>query len=276
MIVALDVGGSSIKSGLIKDKVVSNLTTTLIDSKANSNEILKVFASIIHGHIHNKIVMGVAIGIPGPFDYQKGISYIKGTKKYESLYGINIKNELQNRFGINLPIVLRNDAEAAIVGESVYGIGKSHSRVLGITLGTGFGSAFLVNGESIFHGEGLPENVRLYEHLWEGQTVDDLFSIRGLKAGLEKVGFHGEPRQAYEKALENDEVKHVFEVWGSEMGSFLKQHVDSFRPDVVLVLGGLSGAFSLFGKALQNELSTTVLKGQLGSKSGLLGVGNLF
>ncbi|HRP57404.1 hypothetical protein, partial [Agriterribacter sp.] len=60
--------------------------------------------------------MGIAM--PGPFDYEKGISYITGLHKYEYLYGLNVKELLAAELNIPLGnIRMMNDAAAYLAGE---------------------------------------------------------------------------------------------------------------------------------------------------------------
>ena len=266
--IALDVGGSSIKSGLVQSSRVSQLRTTPIDSAANAETIISTFADVIHSY--GEKPAGIAFGFPGPCDYEEGICYIY-TKKYDALYNLNIRKALLEKLKFNVPITFRNDAECAIVGEAIYGAGKTYSKLIGITLGTGFGSAFVINGEPQTSGKGVPDNGWVYDELWQGEKADDVFTIRGLKARFAKLGFKGNPKEAAEAARANPDIKKLFKTWGSEMGQFLDSYVQAFKPDAVLVLGGLAGAFDLFGRAFLDQIDVPAFTSQLNGKAALLG-----
>jgi glucokinase len=95
-VIAVDIGGSSIKSAAIgpAGHLAGQPMTTLIDSQADTDTILRTFAGAIRQHLTEvgaSSLLGVAIGCPGPFDYQAGISYIKGVAKYESIYGVDVR-----------------------------------------------------------------------------------------------------------------------------------------------------------------------------------------
>jgi glucokinase len=110
---------------------------------------------------HTPDLLGVAFGFPGPFDYEAGICLIEGVEKYGALYGVNIRDAIRTRLDLgDLPILFRNDAEAAVVGETRYGAGRNYPRVIGVTLGTGCGSAFLVDGVLTLdpHAQGITRN----------------------------------------------------------------------------------------------------------------------
>ena len=82
--------------------------------------------------------------MPGPFDYVKGICYIRGVAKYENLYGLNISECHCSILGVHDDFLIRfmNDASSFAVGEAWAGSASKFNRSLSITLGTGFGSAF--------------------------------------------------------------------------------------------------------------------------------------
>jgi len=70
--------------------------------------------------------------MPGPFDYVKGISYIRGVAKYENLYGINISDAVSVNLGIQDGFLIRfmNDASSFAVGEAWQGSASGFNRSL--------------------------------------------------------------------------------------------------------------------------------------------------
>ena len=126
-VIALDVGGTSVKSALVAPggHVIGKRSITPIDSSSEADNILRTFAQIISAHLgesHISTFLGVTLGFPGPFDYGAGICLIEGVEKYGALYGVNIRAALQARLNLrDLPILFRNDAEAAVMGEARHG-----------------------------------------------------------------------------------------------------------------------------------------------------------
>ncbi len=138
-VIALDVGGTSVKSGLVRPdgmKVVDR-TRTPIDSRAPAGDILSVFARCILGHAEFSLpgtLAGVALAFPGPFEYDTGVCRIAGVQKFETIYGLSIGHELSRRTGFaSSAFVFVNDAEAAIGGEIRYGAASGYGRVIGVT-----------------------------------------------------------------------------------------------------------------------------------------------
>jgi glucokinase len=282
-VIALDVGGTSVKSALVAPggQVIGKPSINYIDSSSEADRILETFALIISAHVgesHTSDLLGVAFGFPGPFDYRTGICLIEGVEKYGAIYGLNMRDALRARLDLgDLPILFRNDAEAAVVGEARYGDGRDYQRLIGVTLGTGCGSAFLLDGVPVTSGPGVPPNGWLYPMLFNGLRADDVFSSRGLEARLRAAGVtERNIKDAAETARAGDIVaRQVFEAFGADLGSFLNPHAVAFAAEAVLVLGRIAGAIDLFGLSLRQTLSVPVLPGERGPDAALLGAADL-
>jgi len=281
--IALDVGGTSIKSGVVAltTAVVESQTQTPIDSGASAESILATFAGIVDRHARERSGSapdGIALAFPGPFEYDTGVCRIEGVAKYESLYGINVGDELRRRLDWgDRPIRFRNDAEAAILGECLDGAGDGYGRVIGITLGTGFGSAFVVDGVVQTSGPGVPASGWLYPFPAGGVRADDYFSLRGLVGQLRAAGDVPIDPETAAEATRRDAGAggEVFVIYGAALGRFLAPFVAGFGAEAVIVLGGIAGAFDLFGPSLRAELSIPALPGSLGADAALLGAARL-
>jgi predicted NBD/HSP70 family sugar kinase len=282
-VIALDVGGTSIKSALVAPggHVIGKPSITHIDSSGAAHNILNTFAQIISTHLeesHTSDLLGVAIGFPGPFDYAAGICLIEGVEKYGAIYGVNMRDALSARLDLgDLPILFRNDAEAAVVGEARYGVGRDYRRLIGVTLGTGCGSAFVVDGIPVTSGPGVPPSGWLYPVLFRGLRADDVFSSRGLEARLRSIGAAERNAKAAAAAARAGDAasRQVFDGFGADLGSFLNPHAEAFAAEAVLVLGQIAGAIDLFGPPLRQALSVPALPGERGPEAALLGAADL-
>jgi glucokinase len=282
-VIALDVGGTSVKSALVAPggRVIERPSITLIDSSGEASSILRTFAQIIRAHLGERQtsnLIGVALGFPGPFDYAAGICLIQGVEKYGAIYGLNMRDALRARFDLgDLPILFRNDAEAAVVGEARYGAGQDYRRLIGVTLGTGCGSAFLVDGIPVTSGPGVPPNGWLYPVLFRGRRADDIFSRRGLETRLRAANFTElNVKDAAAAARAGDVgARQVFEAFGADLGTFLNSIAVAFAAEAVLMLGRIAGAIDLFGPPLSQVLSVPALPGERGPDAALLGAADL-
>jgi len=282
-VIALDVGGTSVKSAVIAQggSVIGEPAVTPVDSSGGAEGILGTFARIIRTHLgqaQTSKVIGVALGFPGPFEYDAGVCLIEGVEKYGAIYGVNLRDILRARLDLaDRPILFRNDAEAAVVGEARYGAGRGYRRLIGVTLGTGCGSAFLVDGLPVTSGRGVPPNGWLYPVLFRGIRADDVFSRRGLEFRLQAAGITESNVKAAAAAVRAGDAgaRQVFEAFGADFGSFLNSHAVPFAAEAVLVLGRIAGAMDLFGPSLRQALSVPALPGKRGSEAALLGAADL-
>lgn len=282
-VIALDVGGTSVKSALVAPggHVIGKPSITPVNSTSEAENILKIFARIISTHLDESQaakILGVAFGFPGPFDYTGGICLIEGVEKYGAIYGVNVRAALRERLDLeNLPILFRNDAEAAVVGEARYGAGREYRRLIGVTLGTGCGSAFLADGLPVITGPGVPPNGWLYPMLFHGLRADDIFSRRGLEVRLRLAGVTElNVKDAAAAARAGDAgARQVFEVFGADLGTFLNSFVVAFSAQAALVLGQIAGAMDLFGPPLRQALAVPALAGARGPEAALLGAADL-
>jgi glucokinase len=92
----------------------------------------------------------VGAAVPGPFDYEQGICTIQGVGKLDALYGADLRMLIATAAGLH-PNMVRflNDAQAFVLGEAFAGAARNEPRVIGLTLGTGLGSAFLDDGNLV-------------------------------------------------------------------------------------------------------------------------------
>ena len=281
-VLALDVGGSSVKSVVVEagPRILSSVSVNAIQSKSSAVEILTTLAGIIEGYLQNcREIRGVAFAFPGPFDYEHGICLIQNLDKYDALYGIDISANLRKILGLpGLEIRYRNDAEAAILGEARYGAGEPYSRLLGLTLGTGLGSAFLVNRELITEGADVPERGWLYTLPYGTKRADDVFSTRGLLARLQERGLEADDIASAIQMAGEDRTALIESLasFAEDLSVFLEPFVSKFRADAVLITGGIAEAWDLFAPSLIRLLAVPVVKATLGRRAPLLGAAALY
>lgn len=278
-IIALDVGGSSIKSGIVTfpEAAVTNSTSTPIDSTAAADDIVGALASVMLHHDASHAT-GIACAFPGPFDYDRAISHMRGLTKFDSLYGVPLRPELEQRLRQKVRIRFRNDAEAAVVGEALFGAGVGAKRVVGITLGTGMGSCFVEHGRPVTDDPRVPPHGWLYDAPSRSGRADDVFSSRGLQARLSESGGWADSIEASaNRARAGDQsANEAFTAFGEELAEFLAPFVGRFDAERVLILGGLSAVFDLIRPGLDRGGATSVCEGTLDQRAALLGAASLF
>lgn len=278
--IGIDVGGSSIKSGIVYDdeRLCQQTTSSPVDPNGSAEQILHTMVEVIDIHIRqigaDSPFAGIGFGFPGPFDYARGISQLQ--HKFAAIYGVDVGAALRAALAMpDLHIRFRNDAEAAIVGEAQVGSGRAYRRLIGVTLGTGLGSSFVVDGERVSAGQGVaPEGWLWHVPVGDGRLADDLYSTRGLQAHIRRVT--GEdlpaiPAAAAAARLGDAGLQGAFAAFGADLGAFLQPYVQQFGAQTVIVLGGIANAFDLFAPACQQQIGVPLQIGRLGGSAGVVG-----
>ncbi len=265
--IGVDVGGSHVSCAACHINEKKFLPQTLsendLDNQGSVEEIISVWVNTINRTIANvglENVKGIGFAMPGPFDYTNGIALFKGNnRKYESLYGLNVPAAMHKKMVLpeELPIRFINDATAFAIGEDWIGKARGTNNSLSITLGTGFGSAFLSNHMPVTSGENVPEIGAVWHLPFEDGNADDYFSTRGLLNRYEKITgkqLSGVKELAMLAPVDAD-AKALFADFGHKLGLFLKPWIVKSRIEVLVIGGNISNAFNLFGKYLQEYLS---------------------
>jgi len=196
--------------------------------------------------------------MPGPFDYVRGICYIKGVAKYENLYGFNISDAIASSLEADENFLIRfmNDASSFAVGEAWAGSASNVNRSLAVTLGTGFGSAFISNKIPVVDGPDVPKLGCVYYIPYKDGIADDYFSTRWFlgryKAltGKEMKGV----KELADIAATDKVAAGLFAEFGTELGVFLAPFLKKFNAEMLVIGGNISNAYNLFGDVFEGSL----------------------
>ena len=263
--IGTDIGGSHISCAaidLVSGKIIRNtLTERSVDNQAQANTIIGTWTQALSAVLKKvplENVKGIGFAMPGPFDYVKGISYIRGVAKYENLYGINITDAISNSLNVKDGFLIRfmNDASAFAVGEAWAGSAANFNRSLSITLGTGFGSAFIRNRIPIVDGPEVPKLGCIYHLPFKDGIADDYFSTRGLLSRYKKLTgkeLNGVKELAALAGTEKA-VTDLFIDFGENAGLFLAPWLNKFKAEILVIGGNISHAYNLFGDAFEIRL----------------------
>ena len=196
---------------------------------------------------------GASLAVPFPFDCEAGVSQME--HKLKPLYGRNLRAALAERFGWP-PDRLRflKDATAYLMGELGAGSAKGAARAVGLTLGTGVGCSFAVNGRSVTSVEGVPPGGEIWDLPYAGATVEDLISTRAIRAAYKaRTGNDPEVSEIAAAAASDADARAVFEEFGTHLGQVLRDVIAPFRPERVVLGGGIAHGAQLFLPAAERE-----------------------
>lgn len=279
MILTADIGGTHITTALCDTRtnslVTDSITRVDVSSKDTAENIfagwIRAFRQSLNSAPNG--VIGLGIAMPGPFDYEKGISYITGLDKFETIYGMNIRHVLAAALQIKPETILfRNDAEAAIAGEVWARLGKYYNTVTGITLGTGFGSAH--------HAHGVTKDVNWGSFAFRDSIADDYFSTRWFLRryyALTGENIRGVKALAELAAADDPVAVQVFNEFSANLTEFLEPQLAPLGPQALVICGNIALASSLFLPDLKNRMENIALElAVLGEHAPLFGVASLF
>ena len=246
-VLGIDIGGSHITAAVIdmqqRNILKNSFTRERVDSHGLTEQIIHTWCNVIKA-AYKKVDIQIGclgIAMPGPFDYDNGISYIAGNDKYAAFYGLNVKDMLAGELGIDRDqILMSNDAACFLAGEVFAGEARAYRNLIGITLGTGLGSAVCK--------EGKITDANLWCSSFLNGIAEDYLSTRWfLKRYYELTGLNilnvRELTLLYE---ENQTVRKIFTEFGHNLGLFLKDFQQDHVAEAIVIGGNIANASGRF------------------------------
>jgi glucokinase len=259
----LEIGGTHVTAALVELNEGSVNAGSLLRASLNpggsSAELLGAVIGCGNGlEVRGEERWGVAI--PGPFDYERGIGLFADVGKFESLYGVDVRAALLA--GLPGPpgsIVFLNDADAFLWGEWLFGAAAGHERCVGITLGTGIGSAFIADGDLRHDGPGVPPEGRVDLLHIRGMALEEVVSARAIerlyqeRTGVVPDGTAFVARQARNG---DDTAASVLSTSFEQLGQALRPWLEEFGASILVIGGSMTGSWDLIGPALSQGLGS--------------------
>lgn len=243
-VISLDVGGSHIRSGVVRDrKIVGIPVESESFSEGDQATILALLTRLITdtNDSAQRSATEVIVAIPNPFDYQLGISFLE--HKFSSLYQINLKEVLEHN--LDLPVTFLNDAAAFALGEFIMKF-PNEERLLGVTLGSGVGSGFIEQGQIV--NTGMPGDGYIWNLNYKEGIFEDYIAKNKIESSyFELTNQSHNPKEIEIKARHGDKnALQVYKNLGQDLGQGLAQICGGFHPTKIVIGGKISRAFDLF------------------------------
>jgi len=257
----VDIGGTHISAALTLDgQLLKDTYRRLpVAPTADAHTLLDTWAALINAVTgltpSTQPVSSIGIAMPGPFDYPNGVSMIRGLNKYESIYGINIREALRDRITNKvIPICFENDAACFGLGEARSGAARKYRKVIAITLGTGFGSCFIEDQQLLIAGPGVPPNGYLYNFPFKDGIAEDYISARWLLKACPAE----DVKEIAERAPKEPKAANAFREFGKNLNTVISSWINRFEADALVIGGSISQAFDLFKQELHLDIPTLV------------------
>jgi glucokinase len=146
--IGIDLGGTNIKAGIVcRDKGLLHSLSVPTGAEGGAGEVIKVIGEAIKtlltsAKLTEKDIAGLGIGSPGYIDSENGVVVYSNNLGWKD---VKILRDL--KAFIDVPSFINNDANAAALGEAVFGAGKNYGTSVFITLGTGVGGGVVLKNK---------------------------------------------------------------------------------------------------------------------------------
>ena len=262
----IDWGGTYLKAGLVDENGTIVGKEVFASSGLCSRRAFIQNIKDIRQNFDHYNISAIGIGAPGIVNVKKGFIYkLPNVKGWENFpLAETLSRELK------APVFLSNDAKLFALAEARLGAGKNKERVLCFTLGTGLGSAFIYKGK-ILEGETSAFEMAHVPINLEGrrcgcgdvgciETYVGANYLLSEYARIKKCTKPAEVSTIYAMAKKHDAA--AVKVWRNfsfVLGKFLGGMINVFNPEVIVLGGGVAGAFDLFKPMLLKEIKKQAL-----------------
>ena len=281
--IGIDIGGTNTKYGIVNHRgeilQKGELKTEdypEINSFINAlyETLNPLITSLKRSNFH-----GIGIGAPNGNYYTGTIDYAPNLK-WEGI--VPIAKLVSDKFG--LPAALTNDANAAAVGEMMYGAAKGMKDFIMITLGTGVGSGIVANGQLILGHDGFAGELghtiivpggRLHKGTGMYGSLEVYTSASGVvKTALELLQEHPDEKSLLrnypekeinskmicECAMQGDRIAiQTYELTGKILGEAFANFVMFSSPEAIILFGGVTRAGDLIMKPTKEHMEKNLL-----------------
>jgi glucokinase len=273
--VGIDIGGTHITSAIIDIvdmKVIDfSLHKESFDSNMPVEDVMSIWEKSIRISTENSKVgeiKGLAVCMPGPFDYANGLCWIKDQSKYEHFYGLNVRYLFQDTLHLSreFPILFENDAVCFGKGEVYKDSDNLSKRVMAVTLGTGLGVCFIDKGISVSTGESVPFDGEIYNLPYKDGIAEDFISVRGLLnhyQALTDVRLNN-GLELFNLAVDGDAIaKKVFETMGEDLAIVVAPWLEKFEVDSFIIGGKIANAGQFFLPTFNEKIKGLEIKSEV-------------
>lgn len=283
--VGIDIGGTNTKFGVVdihgnilqQDRLLTHEPETVTDF---IDEVHKKLFPMIEANGGPDKFLGIGIGAPNGNYYSGTIEYAPNLK-WKGI--IPLAKMFTDKFGIQAR--LTNDANAAAMGEMMYGCAKGMKHFIVITLGTGVGSGIVIDGKIVLGHDGfagelghtiIRHNGRLHKGTGIKGSLEAYASATGVReTALEMLTRYPEEesllraysvndltsKSVYECAIKGDKVANeIFEFTGEILGEALANFVMFSSPEAIVLFGGLTKAGDLILNPTRKAMEANLIQ----------------
>ena len=280
--IGIDIGGTNTKYGIVNHRGQIVFEGSI---KTDAYPIIGDFINALYEKLQPEIerlkdvhVVGIGMGAPNGNFYTGTIDYAPNLH-WKGI--IHLADLMTEKF--KLPAKLTNDANAAAVGEMMYGAARGMKDFIMITLGTGVGSGIFANGELILGHDGFAGELghtivvpggRVHPNTGSMGSLESYASATGVTiTAIEYMSGTDEPsvlrdipqaelnsKMVFDAALAGDSLaQKVFKSTGDILGMALANFVMFSSPQAIILFGGLTKAGDILMKPVKDSMERNLL-----------------
>jgi glucokinase len=243
-VIGIDLGGTKVAAGRVRGDVVEAIATARVPADKPQDAVFEVIAQTI-GEVMTAEVSAIGFGAPSVVDVTEGV--VREVGNIPSWIAVPLRALLEERF--DRPAVVDNDANVFALGEFVFGAGKGLRHLVGMTLGTGYGTGVVLDGR-LLHGAncGVGELGKSPHkgHMLQGWCASPYFTREW---GATAEDLHTRARAGDAEAIE------VWRRYGEELSSAVSLVLYAYDPEIIVLGGSIAAAFDLFEDTLRHGLA---------------------
>ena len=267
----IDIGGTNTVVGLV-DKEGNVLGTDSV--KTQSFPVLEEYVKtvsklakdlIAKNNVSINEIVGLGIGAPNANYYTGNIEMAPNLPWKQD----KVPLAKMFREELNIPVTITNDANAAALGEKMYGVAKDMDNFIMITLGTGVGSGIVINGQLVYGHDGfagelghviIERNGRLCGCGRRG-CLETYCSATGIvRTAKERNTPFLTSKDIYDAAVKGDETAiDIFKETGTRLGRALADMVVFSSPEAFVLFGGLAKAGDFIVKYTKEAMEEAIM-----------------
>lgn len=302
--IGVDLGGTKICTALVNEEgtIFEEITVPTEVEKGVDKIVENINYTIkqVLGDIKIEEILAIGIGSPGPLDVKNGLIVETPNLPFKNF---NIVKAVKDVY--DTKVFLDNDANAATLGEFLFGAGKLTTNMVYVTASTGVGGGAVLNGR-IFRGstsnaveighttvnvhgrrcgcgnrgcvEGLASGTAIAKTATEAIKSNVVTSLKKYDVVTSK--------EVFEEAAKGDKVaKEILDEALSYLGILFANLANSYDPDVLILGGGVSNGGDIVFEKINEEIQKRALKpireyckvkkAELGGRAGVLGAAAL-
>ncbi|GCF06545.1 ROK family protein [Dictyobacter arantiisoli] len=150
LVIGLDLGGTQIRTAVLRGSQLLSRVGLLTGENPSPDRIIprmyeSVYQALQEAHITLDEVAGIGIGAPGPLNNRTGVVY--APPNLPGWNDVPLRTMFLEEF--NIPVFVENDANAAALGEYMFGAGRGSKEIAYITISTGIGGGIIADGNIV-------------------------------------------------------------------------------------------------------------------------------